>query len=132
MNFTEIRFFPQDFKVFSNLMRKYTFGTPRSDQQLIELHKDLQNKPYIVVSFANDLEGDIKGTTTQAALIPITSNSRNLTTLTAEINNLLDERKKEISDSYDEKTKTVKISDKINAKTETLLNRNDILQALIL
>lgn len=152
LKFSEIRFFPPDFQVFKNLLRKYTFGTERftgvniseaeTEEKLKALWdgtKDangkiikagLKNKPYIVVSSKNDLDGDAVGTTTQASIVMIGSHKRDLNTLISEIEDLLDERKKEVFNNISS-GKGSFIGDKISAKTEALLNRSDILDVLI-
>lgn len=173
MQFSEIRFFPQELSQFKDLLKKYTFGperfstlglTPKEvDRQFsimmnglregdkpngkyikgkklpngiviedsggTEIH-GLKNKPYIVATTANDRNGNIGSNRTQATLIPIGAQKRDLKTLTLEVEKLLDERKDQIILGKDQKQKA-KPSDLINAKTETLLNRYDILRVLI-
>lgn len=125
MYFSEIRMYPGREEVFYNLINRYTFGEKRTEAQLKDLHKKLKNRPYIVVSYKNDLDGSVTGTKTQAKLVPIGSNARGFDTLTKEVNDLLAERKASLSAT----NRT--ISGELNAKTETLLNRSDILDCLI-
>ena len=155
MQFSEIRFFPQSEAEFAVLMKSYTFGTERftgegitkeetakrlkilfeglRDEKgnLIEdengkTNSGLRNKPYIVATTANDLNGNINSNKTQAVLIPIGANKRKLPTLIKEVNDLLDQRKEELGNSTN-----FKLSDAMNVKTEALLNRSDILSVLI-
>jgi len=157
MNISEIRFFPRSLEEFKKLLKKYTFGPERFSNQglsdseiekkikvLFEGNRDkngklikdadgktnsgLKNKPYIVVSTKEDLDGNENVNTTQAVLIPIGSNQRNLDTLTKEVEDLLEERRLDMENGY---TNNKKISPEINAKTEILLNRSDILSVLI-
>lgn len=133
MNFSEIRLYPGNFAAFKNLINQYTFGEPRTDEQINRLYEGytdskgnytpgLKNKPYIVVSYNNDLDGGSGNI--QAALIPIGAHSRGLTTLIKESTNLLKERREELFS-------TKGLSDELKAKSEVLLHRSDILDVLI-
>ena len=124
MYFSEIRFFPGNETVFRNLINQYTFGEKRTEEQIKEDYDLLKNKSYIVVSYKDDLNGT-SSNKTQANLVPIGSNKRSLKVLTEEVNNLLEERKNSLSET----NKT--INPELNAKTESLLNRSDILDVLI-
>lgn len=142
MNYSEIRMFPGDFNTFKNLINKYNFGETRSEERIKKLWERLANKPYIVVSFANDLDGNSLGNTS-AKLIPIGSTSRSFKTLTEEIAEIRKEIADEINKEFEAKlaageteeniriSKSVKVSDAFNAKAETLLNRSQILDILI-
>lgn len=154
MNVSNIKFFPSDFQAFKNLISKYTFGEVRSEETLrwmfegkkvtgkdskgedivvrlkTEDGKDysgLKNKPYIIVSYNDDLEGTT-GNATHAKLVPIGSDKRSLIKLTEEVNKLLDERQAEVKKNFGT---GVFLSPEMNTKTEILLNRSDILDVLI-
>jgi hypothetical protein len=161
LNFSNIKFFPTNFPAFKNLMSKYTFGEPRTEAQLRKMfdgrildaennvtkdkdghdvialtankkpYTGVKGKPYVAVSYKDDLEGSLTGNT-QAKLIPIGSNKRELNILIAEVNKIIDERQLDIDKNYDVKNpQNFVMSDEINAKTEVLLNRSDILDVLI-
>lgn len=132
LNYSEIRFYPGNIDAFKNLIRKYTFGKERefNDVEWEDYFRRLKNKPYIVVSYDNDLNGNITGTTTKASLIPIGSHKRSINTIIKEVEDLLDQRQQEIHDDITNKREPI-ISDELNARTETLLNRSDIMDVLI-
>ena len=128
MNVSEIRFFPGDRENFRKLVNKYTFGKKREEiltpERFTEFYEKQRNQAYIVVSYKNDLNGSDSSNETQATLVPIGAHKRNLKKLTEEINTLIDLRRGEAF------TKAG-VSDKLNAQTETLLHRSDILNVLI-
>ena len=132
---SEIRVFPSDLSKFTNLINSYTFGQPRSAERIAELFRILKNKPYIVVSYKNDIDGTINGENF-AKLVPVGSENRNYEALLREIN----EFKSEVSEFVNEeanKQKTnntpvkVKIPEKFNVKADSLLNKSQILDILI-
>ena len=99
----------------------------------VELEKrfiNMRNKPYISVSYDNDINGDETSNTTKSRIVMIGSDKRDFNTITKEVEEILLERKEELSANIKNK-KADKISTELNAKTETLLNRNDILEILI-
>ena len=136
MNHSEIRMYPGNLEAFTNLINKYTFGEPRSSEQIKELFEKLKNKPYIVVSYSNDLEGSISGEV-QSRLIPVGSNHRDFKTVINEVEKLRREVAVDLHEEYALRkadgsiTSEVKIKDDFSAKAETLLNRSQILDALI-
>lgn len=142
MNISEIRIFPNEKTEFAKVINNYTYGEQRTPEQIETLrtgikvvngvetqaHEPYSGKPYIVVSYANDIDGK-SGNNTSARLLPITAKSRDIKTLREEIKTI----NAEISNLYRSRKKgeDVKISDSINAKQETLLDRNQILDILI-
>ena len=140
MKFSELRIFPGDFQSFSNLMKKYTFGEERSDETVKYLYDKLKNKPYIAVSYADDLNGsDTKAV--YAKLIPISSSYRKLDKVIAEVNSLKEEASQRFEElleiqhksglSKAEARQNVKVPDDVNAKTDCLLNGGQVLDILI-
>lgn len=90
LKFSNIRLYPQDFEMFKSLYSKYTFGHPIPDDILKEMHQKFRNKPYIVVSFNNDLDGSPNGTINSARLLPLLSESRSVAKMKQEINSWYD------------------------------------------
>ena len=144
LNFSEIRFIPHTRKLFKELFNKHVFGDPRDMEIIVngdgkEVFKDVElekrfinmrNKPYVSVSYDNDINGDETSNTTKSRIVMIGSNKRDFNTITKEVEEILLERKEELSANI-KNNKADKISLELNAKTETLLNRNDILEILI-
>jgi len=146
LHVSNIKFYPNDYNDFKNLLSKYTFGPERSEETMSRMfygyteedkkgkkttYSGLKNKPYIIVSFKDDLDGGSENII-HAKLIPITSNKRSITTLTKEVDKILDERANKISVASKEGKKGSQVFDNdLNAKAEILLNRSDILDTLI-
>ena len=138
LNYSEIRFYPGNIDAFKNLFRRYTFGKTRdedterwTEEKWNNEFTRLKNKPYIVVSYDSDLNGSATGTRTQALLVPVGSHKRSTSEVIKEVEFILNERTKEIHNDVLNNKEPV-ISDEMNAKTETLLNRSDIMDVLII
>ena len=98
MNMSEIRIFPNDKGEFTKVINNYTYGEQRTPEQIetlrtgikiengqeVKVHEPYSGKPYIVVSYANDIDGK-SGTETSARLLPITAKARDIKTLREEI-----------------------------------------------
>jgi hypothetical protein len=121
---SEVRFYPDDESEFKNLMRKYTFGEERDKTTIDTNYKNLKNKPYIVISFNDDLEGSITSTKTQSKLIPLQLESRDYKTTKSEILELRDK-------ILDEIKNTKKVSLQLNANADILMSQSQILDILI-
>jgi len=137
LNFSEIRMYPGSEEEFFQLLRRYTFGKERFSDNTEETKarkaayfEALKNKPYIVVSYDTNLNGDPNSLKTIATLVPIVSESRKLSTLISEVESVLKERDQSIR-TLSKNKQDVKISPELNAKTEVLLSRPDILEILI-
>ena len=144
---SKIKFYPNETGAFRTLMRQYTYGEERSEQVLFGsdgkggLFKLLKNKPYVVISYDNDLDGSISGQTTKAKLVPIASLSRRVDKVKLEVAEL----RKQFKDSVHEELKDKELDademrealansgkiKELTAKAETLLNRSQILDVLI-
>ena len=142
LNVSGVKFIPHTRQSFVNLFDSYVFGERRTMAIVVEDGKEkfsdpkiearflsLRNKPYVVVSFDNDLEGGT-GLTTKARIVMVGANKRGLTTLKQEVSQLLEERNNDMQANSTEGS-IAKISDSLNVKTEMVLNRNDILEVLI-
>lgn len=147
LNVSEIRLFPNDKNMFRNVFNKYTFGEPRSEEDLFGTDgnsgrfKFLRNRPYVVVSFADDINGQAGSTTVKAAIIPVGSYPRSFNKVIEEVNQLRQEVSEDIHKEFEKRleegedvtkvSKTIKPDPKFNAKLETLFNRSQILDVLI-
>ena len=142
LNVSGVKFIPHTRQSFVNLFDSYVFGERRTMTIVVEDGKEkfsdpkiearflsLRNKPYVVVSFDNDLDGGT-GLTTKARIVMVGANKRGLTTLKQEVSQLLEERNNDMQ-ANSTKGSIAKISDSLNVKTEMVLNRNDILEVLI-
>ena len=138
MYHSEVRIFPNTDKGLRNLINKYTFGKAKNEETILRQLKLFKGKPYIVVSFNNDLEGGSTNNIT-SKLVPINAESRNLDTLISEVAQIKKELNEEVSEhfkgvsgeDYASKKKSYKVSDSINIRTESLLDRSQILDILI-
>lgn len=139
MNVSEIRWYPGNKNEFEALLERYTFGEKRSPQVIENLYNNLRNRPYIAVSFNNDLDGGINSS---AKLIPIGSSYRKLHTVIAETMELKKEFHQQINTYYEEGLSDGKTAEElkdsfqfdplIDAKFQLLLNKSQILDMLIL
>lgn len=141
LNVSEIRMFPNNKSEFGKLLDKYTFGTKRDVNRIFGEKGSfsyLAGKPYIAISFSNDLDG-APGNKTSAKLIPISADSRNYDTLVKEITDLKEELHNEVKsyysgvsdEDYTESKKSFRSSKELDAKIETMLDRSQILDILI-
>lgn len=147
---SEIRIFPASFKAAKKLLSRYQFGGEVSDKRvrkLLNIDKNnkrlgigMGNKPYIVVSFANDIEGVENGNRTAAKLIPISADSRSLEVAMQEVNELKKEADAVIKAQFAGVNTTeglVKARENfvfpeiLNVKAETLFDKNQILDILL-
>ena len=130
LNISEIRQFPGNKNSFKNLYKKYTFGNPLSDEKLDELYSKLQSKPYVVVSFNNDLDGhDSKKVF--ARIIPLKAKSRSLEKLSQEVKILYNEYTKSINQHYKYSSNPMEFDEELDSKTQMLIGRTNILDLLI-
>ena len=148
MYHSRIRIFPNKFPQFKELINRYSFGQKRSDAQIKKMFEGevdeagnfvsspLAGKPYMVVSYDQHLDGDAKEDTS-AKLVVVNASGRNLETLMAEVgaikvdvNNSIKRHFGEEGKTYEELKKSFVMTD-INAKTEALLDRSQILDILI-
>ena len=137
---SEVRFFPSTLEKFTALMNNYTFGPKRSDARVAELFALMKNKPYIVMSYKNDINGS-KGTDNYSKLVPIGAESRSYQDLLLEVSKLRTSAAEEINAEFskllasglgkEEARGKIVISESLNAKAETLLNRSQIIDMLI-
>ena len=153
MNISEIRIFSNNYDKFKAELTKYVFAEKRTEgdiQKLFEGFKDptgkksvprLSGKPYVVVSYANDIEGS-SGNKTSAKIVPITSVGRSMQDLTKEVIDLKEVIDEEIGlyflsakgkegYTYETAKNSFKISVESNAKAETLLDKSQVLDILI-
>lgn len=140
MKFSEVRIFPGDPRVFANLLKRYTFGEERSEESVDYLYNKLKNKPYIVVSYADDLDGS-DTQQVHSKLIAVGSDYRNLEKLISEVNDLKNEVSGKFEKSIKEKVdgglsesearQKIDIPKDVNAKTDCLLNGGQVLDILI-
>ena len=138
MYHSEIKIFPSTYTGFKKLLDKYTFGESRSEENVKKQFNLFKNKPYIVVSFNNDLEGS-SGNKTSAKIIPINAEGRSVDVLIDEASKIKTALNQELSDYFGKTTgddyqklkSNYKVSDAINVKTESLLDRSQILDILI-
>jgi hypothetical protein len=129
-----IRLFPGNINDFTNYINRYSFGSPRSQENIDKLFSILKNKPHIVVTFDGNLNGSTSGNA-GAKIMPISSDSRKLSVIMSEVLDLKKELKEEASEFYktnvDAKSGDYKPSDLMNAKFETILNATQVLDILI-
>lgn len=130
LNISELRIFPADKNSFKNLYKKYTFGDPISDENLDKLYSDLHGKPYVVVSFNNDLEGH-ESKNVSARIIPVKSQSRSLEKINQEVKILYDDYTKSINQHYKQSSDPMVFDEELDSKTQMLLGRTNILDLLI-
>jgi len=123
---TEIRFFPDDQREFNNLMKRYTFGDPRSQEQLQKNYDTLKNKPYIVASYNDDLEGNATGQETTARLLAIQADLRDYDTTSKEIIDL----KTRIAEDF-KITNGKSVDPRLNAESDVMLGQTQVLDILI-
>lgn len=135
---SEIRIFPNTYDAFKNLINRYTFGEVRTDDKIKSQFNLFKGKPYIVVSYNNDINGS-SNNKTSAKLIPINTEGRPLDVLIQEVSKIKEDLNQEISDyfgkavgeDYNKLKRSYRVSNEINVKTETLLDRSQILDILI-
>ena len=129
-----IRLFPGNINDFTNYINRYSFGPPRSQENIDKLFSILKNKPHIVVTFDGNLNGSMSGDA-GAKIMPISSDSRKLSVIMSEVLDLKKELKEEASEFYktnvDAQSGDYKPSDLMNAKFETILNATQVLDILI-
>ena len=129
-----IRLFPGNINDFTNYINKYSFGSPRSQEDINKLFSILKNKPHIVTTFDGNLNGSTTGDA-GAKIMPISSDSRKLSVIMSEVLDLKKELKEEASEFYktntDAESGDYKPSDLMNAKFETILNATQVLDILV-
>lgn len=133
LNISELRFYPNNFQRFKSLYNLYKFGSEIPDTKLQELFDKLKNKPYVVVSYNNDLNGN-NGNDVSAKLVPVLAESRDIKVLQREITDLYDEYTKKIQEFYakpENKDKPMNFDDSLDAKFQTMLGKPELLKILI-
>ena len=130
---SEIRIFPGNEADFRKVYDGFVFGEKYDEEFLKEKYNEWKNKPYVVISYANDLNGST-GNNSSAKPVVLISTTRNISTLEREATEIYEEETKHVRDYY-------KIPEKdrgkfvynpvIDAKNQMLLDKPQILDILI-
>lgn len=74
-----IFFYPSEpnYEAFKSLINSFSYGTPRTEEQIKKLYEKYAGKPYIKLSYKNDFEGGV-GKDIQTKLIPVFVESRTI------------------------------------------------------
>lgn len=162
MQFSEIKILPNSLAEFTQTLNKYNFGAERTPEQIHKMFygtknddattnpdgtknndatvktRGLSGKPYIVVTFGNDL-GGTKGSKTSAKLVPISAKGRDMKTIMEEVAKLKAEINASVNDHFKaDEDGNVLLTDveyvvkpEFNAKAETLLDKSQMLDILM-
>ena len=131
--FEQIKLYPSDYNEFKKLIINNYFNyAGKSDSELEkdlkieELFKKLKNKPYIRITFGNYGDSDL------GKLLPVYSKSRNIDTITKEVEQHLKSIKDIISAKSANKEKLSKDDfAKANLIGDMMLNKSNVLDILI-
>lgn len=129
--FSNIKLFPATEAEFIKLFNRYTFGTARTVEDIRALYTSLKNKPYIVASYKDDVQGSA-GNKTHAVIIPITTKNRGFDTMFTEVTEAFSKKVNNITEALNDINSPVIDFDKINTEAETLLHRSDIIDMLLI